>query len=388
MSPCGIDGGKSFYQHPGPTQPGDYAFDDLSVELNAFLDRTSHAAGASGSERVKTIPFQIRSDSVGRATIALDPLDYTVLLTHSWPNPADKTLRLDQTYTVDFCQETRIPLDAAPNAGKGALLSVTLDIEGVLGQERLFGADFPVVSDAAPRETATVNSDFGVAQPLTTGIPLKLAGVALRLDSDRTDEAAIFAAIQANDGGEPAATGALTSANVTLAPAPADAALPPLVWTTLLFDRPAEIGKETPVFLMVKGARGALRVGLNESAISPPASDSGTAPEENGLSGPALYNRGGGQTWKPFRGAFGGPRLQVALIAAPDPEIPKAPLEIGLERGGTPGVFQRITPGPSGQPVRVILTPPVAGPEALTLIIRSHARGSLTISRIIQEFTP
>jgi hypothetical protein len=249
------------------------------------------------------------------------------------------------------------------------LTGLRLDASGAAGPERLLG-DVPRHDG---RQFATVSPDYAVAQQVTIasgaaeglgfqpGGVVNVAGVAALAVVDAESE--LYAELRRDDGGAPAADAPLGGVSFTVTPRE-DA--PGAAWVYAALTEPAELPVDTPHWVVLRGIRGAAHVALAEAA------------PDGGYLGAALVNRGG-QLWKPLApaGASGPALARVTYV--PEPDNTTAPVEIELEGGAV----QR--PELAPEPQRLAFAGGgAAGPSAL--VVTSHARGTLALSNVVQEF--
>ena len=96
--------------------------------------------------------------------------------------------------------------------------------------------------------------------------------------------------------------------------------------------------------------------------------------------GRVVVNRGG-QLWKSInRRNPTGTAALARLVYLPEIDNQLAAIEIGIEGVTSP---ERLTPGEAQS---ISLKPTGASSTAPVIIIKSHARGTLTIANVIQEY--
>ena len=354
-----LNQGAVFWTHSGALAPGSYDLPDFSAQVNAYLDKYQAKDGKV------TLQFLVKSDVAGHVSIAVGSgFRFSLLQTQSWKNGLDSTYRVDRTLALTFNQTEQLSIDpVAPPAGRRAVVSqIRLDAGGQFGSERLLGA----AETHDGREYATISPDFSIAQQakpvkslLKTAV--QCTGVAGYFESDRAAE--IYLEIESDRNGSPAADAPLAKANVSFQPAAQNAPQP---WTFAKFDKPAELQPDTPYWIVAKGVRGSVRLGVM------PAVADGSRPV---IRGALLLNRGG-QIWKSFSPAAR--ESLFSLVYVPQPDNQTAAIVISVA-----GTAQRLDPQSTPKTVRF----PVSSGGAPVLVIDSHAAGSLTVANVIQEYT-
>jgi hypothetical protein len=361
-----LNQGSVFWTYPGLAAPGTYQIPDFSQQANAYLDKYKSQDG-----KVK-LQFQVKSDVAGKVQIEINgDLASSMLQTQSWPNPLDSTFRVDRTLSVGFNQIETLPIDpVSPPAGKqAAVKTVRLDAGGQFGADRLLG---PVeVHDG--RQFATVSSDFSVAQALQFAksilkTSVQASGIAGYFEA--SDKAEFYVELQSDDSGSPANATPLAKANVSFVPADTGSPQP---WTFAKFEKPVELKPDTPYWVIAKGVRGAVHLGVKISmAVAP-----GAAVARGGL----LLNRGG-LVWKNFAGSTSPPlESLLSLVYLPQPDNQTSAVAISVGNGAP----QQIDPKTPARTVTFDLSAGLSGPP--TLIIDSRAAGSLIIANVVQEYS-
>lgn len=362
-----LNQGTVFWTHPGVVAAADYAIPDFSEQANAYLDKFQSKDGKV------TLQFQVKSDVAGTVRIQIkDDLKYSMLQTQSWPNPLDSTFRVDRTLKVMFNQVETLAIDAVtPPTGRSAAISVIrFDAGGQFGADRLLG---PVESHDG-LNLASVSPDFSVAQAVTFAksilkTTIQSTGVAGYFEAD--DKAEFYIELQNDQAGSPANDAPLAKSNVTFDPADKN---DPQPWTFAKFEKPAALKPDTPYWIVAKGVRGSVRLGLKAAASGHGAS---AAVTRGGL----LLNRGG-QIWKVLAGPTS-PPLQALMSLVYLPQSDNQTSAIGISVSG--GSRQQIDPQSAAKTFSI----PISGalPGAPILTIDSRGLGSLTIANVIQEYT-
>ena len=332
---------------------------------NRYLDSARLPDGET------TLNFVVRSDTPGVVSIAVpsETLEYTVLQTQAWPNPLDGSVRIDRNLELEFGDVIRIVLDPPAGGPPGGmpLAGVRLDLSGQPGPERLLG-DVPAHDR---REFATVSADYAVAQGFTVasgagaqgglgfrpGGVVRVAGVAAIAGVEA--EAELYLEIQPDADGAPGSAPPLGGANFQLAPGPDDA---PEGWVYTALPEPVDVPVDMPHWIILRSIQGAARVAIVRAA--------------GDYLGALLVNRGG-QRWKPVVAGAAVALIRVAYLPEPDNET--APVALGLE--GRPAEHPDVSP----QVERLTLE---AGPGSVpgALVLTSHARGTVSLSNVVQEF--
>lgn len=368
-----LNQGAVFWTHPGSAKAGDYAIPDFSAQANTYLDKYHSQDG-----RV-TLQFMVKSDTDGSAFITIGDVQFSLLQTQSWKNELDSTFRIDRTFKLTFNQMERLPVDAVtPPQGRSAVVSmIRLDAGGQFGADRLLGE----IEAHDGGQFATVTQEFSIGQQAIAfagaGSPnsrfkdlmkttIQCTGVAGYFEAD--DKAEFYVEMQADQDGSPAGGAPLAKANVGFAPGDKKNLQP---WTFARFEKPTELKPDTPYWIVVKGVRGAVRLGLkaadaNTNALTQPPVTRGTL----------LLNRGG-PIWK----SFAPDPLQslLSLVYVPQPDNQTAAIEISIGEGGA---STRIDPQSAAKTVSL----PTSGAGAPILVVGSRGLGSLTIANVIQEY--
>lgn len=354
-----LNQGTVFWTHAGALAAGTYAIPDFSTQANTYLDKYQSPNGKV------TLQFLVKSDVAGHVTIAIDSnFQFSLLQTQSWKNDLDSTFRVDRTLKLTFNQVQQLPIDAvAPPAGRRAVVSqIRVDAGGQFGAERMLGA----VLAHDGRDFATVSPEFSIAQqatPVKTLLKtaIQCVGVAGYFEADAAAE--FYLEMQSDQNGSPGGDAPLAKSNVSFQPVdPKD----PQPWTFAKFEKSAELKPDTPYWIVAKGVRGTVRLGLMTGAAG--ASEPVTR-------GALLLNRGG-QIWKAF--ATASLQALLSLVYVPGTDNQTAAIEISVG-----GVSQRIDP----QAAARTLTFPVSSSAAPAVTIDSRALGSLTVANVIQEYT-
>jgi hypothetical protein len=416
--------GPAFWTHAGTLDEGPHPLPDFSEQLNQVLDSLPPEASSI------TLRFRLKSDTPGKIRIQIGRIEFGVLHTQSWTNPLDDTVRVERNLQLDFGSQAHIPLQPPelPNLGF-TLASVTMDIGGQLGPERLLGS----VAAHGDREFATLSSAFSLAQSFILENPIRLTGLAGFFRAEV--EAELYAEIQPDIQGVPANGPALSRASLTL-PASSEGSQG---WSYIPLDPAIDLEATKRYWMILKGVRSQVRLGLkvhNEEpfgeilinrgglrwkrlgwAYNPGRLFSldltaaawlglGQASKElrqisqaNGVtlssSSGVQQSHGGWQVTDPesqrvYRIQSQQGKLEVVegtlvgllrLVYLPEIDNQTAAVEIRME-GVTS--FQKIDPLPEAQNLTIPITAWQGQP--LVLEVRSHARGTLSIANVVQEY--
>jgi hypothetical protein len=359
-----LDGGEVFWSFADLAVEGEHELPDFVEHVNTYLDKLP-----VDSKEV-FLRFLVKSDGPGEVKVTVEDIEYSVIQTQSWTNPLDNTIRLDRTFQLDFGSIERVQLDAfSGKDNKTIFLSrIKGDLGGEFGPERLLTK----VEAHDGREFATVSSDYSLAQGFkleesVLGARKSIQGVGVAGFFRADSEAEIYIEIQTDANGFPSAGAPLAKADLALSP-PEDKESKKLTFVN--FEAPVELKLDTPYWLVIKGIQGKILVGLQ-------------ARTEEYLQ-QALVNRGG-QLWKSFsRTSDPAPSALLRLIYLPEIDNQMAAVEVGIE--GTPA-SQRFDPKPEAQPISFD-APQGSDIEQPVIIIKSHARGTLSIANVIQEYSP
>jgi hypothetical protein len=367
-----LSGGDPIWSFGPVLSASMYALPDFSQHLNTYLDR-AHATGP-----VSRLTFVCKSDTPGKVGVRLSQLEFSQVRTESWPNPLDRTTRLDRNLALSFGEIDRLPpLDAlATGQGRVELLSVKLDASGQFGPDRLLGD----VETHDGHLLATISGDYALAQRVSVSADVfksacRCTGINAFLTADSKTE--LYLEVQPGASGYPSADAPLAKANVSFTPADPNSTQP---WTFARFDAPVDLKPSLSYWVVIKGGRGVTRLGLRQQ---PAATYTAAEPVVRDR---LLVSRGG-MIWK--------------TLFRPDPVPPIVAL-LGLiylpgADEQTAAVELIVTGVPSAPPLRQSLDPARA-PRTLELTaarqswntaiveVRSHAAGSLTLANLIREY--
>jgi hypothetical protein len=365
-----LDQGDPIWTHAGVLAEGPHDIPNFALQANAYLDKVKLPPGVQ-----TTLRFMVKSDTPGSVELAVGARpQYSLLQTQTWPNPLDGSVRIDRNLDLDFGGVTRLDLD--PLIGQDGAVTrgnIALDVSGTLGPERMLGG--LAVHDGA--QFATVSGDYFVAQAVrlddpaaglgfAPGTKVNVAGVTGVVDIAGETELYIELQPDAGGGAGPATGTPLAKLNATLKPPDPSA---PRAWAFAAFETPAELAVDADYWIVLKGIRGSAKLGLASVA--------------GGYLGELRFNRGG-RLWRRFDTET--PQTDTSHLAAvvrlvylPAPDIQSAALEIGV-----PGASLQLT-SPEATAQRIALVA-LGGNGPTSLVLSSHARGSLTIANVVQEF--
>jgi hypothetical protein len=348
-----LDQGEPFWSHGGTLPPGRHELPDFARHLNDYLDR------ADAGQEPLVLRFMVASDVGAAVRLEVGPVRFSQLQTQTWRNPLDDTIRLDRNLPVGFASVERLELDPIREPRPQlARTVVRMDVGGTLGSERLLGR----VRGHGGGQFATVTVDYALAQQLQPPVALQTTGLVAFLHA--LDAAEVYAELAqggATTGPEPRQ--ALASANLQVDPSTAQGA-----WTFLKLGSPVDLEPGRTYWLVVKGVRGTVLVGL--------------APDQDGHLGQVMVNRGG-RLWRSLSQGAGRPLTALlGLIYQPGPDNQTAALELGLEGGPPP---QRMD---LGDGVRTVVLDAAAldAADPATVVLRSHASGTLSIANVVQGY--
>jgi hypothetical protein len=348
-----LDQGQPFWSHGGTLAPGRHDLPDFAPQLNDYLDR------ADGGRQPVVLRFLVTSEARGTVRLEVDQVRFSQLQTQTWANPLDDTIRLDRNVELGFAAVERLALDPIRERQPPLVrTTVRMDLGGELGAERLLGA----ARGHDGRDFGTVTVDYALAQRLEAPVPLRMVGLVAFLRCAGAAEVYAEVAQGTIDGPEPRQ--ALATANAQLDPAATGQGS----WEFLALDTPSDLQPGTSYWVVLKGVRGTVAVGLQSGQVD--------------HLGQLLVNRGG-RRWRSLGHPAGPPvTALLGLVYLPGPDNQTAALEIGLEGGQPP---QRMD---LGNGVRTISLDAAAldASRPVTVVIRSNASGTLSIANVLQEY--
>jgi hypothetical protein len=355
-----LEGGEVFWTSSSTTNEGTFELPNFVEQANSYLDKLP-----VGTTEVALV-FLVQSDGPGKVKITVDEesLSYSAIQTQAWPNPLDDTIRLDRNLELDFGSVELLELDAlaAGKTGTPSLTLISADVGGQFGKERLF-TNVPTHNG---KEFATISSEYALAQSLelsesilSTDKPLHAAGVAALFRVD--DKLELYVELQPDSGGSPASGAPLAKSNLTLAAGSE--------WVFANFEQPVDLQLDTPYWIVFKGIQGKALLALG-------------APSEDYLAH-VLVNRGG-QLWKAINRRSPAATCALArLVYLPELDNQSAAIEIGIQGASS---LERLDPTPEARTISLQRAAGTPSRKAV-IVIRSHARGTLTIANLIQEYT-
>jgi hypothetical protein len=371
-----LDGGEVFWSFAGVLKQGPHKLPDMAKHVNVYLDKLPDNTGKVA------LRFLMTSDGPGQVKITVaEDMEYSSIQTQTWRNALDDSIRFDRNLQLDYGMVQRIPLKPVSDQADQeiSLSKIEMDIAGEFSQERLLGS----VQVNGTNQFATINTDYSVAQEFqlnpeqlqageSTAIsrveasefagPIRVTGITgyLKVDS----ETEVYIEIQSGINGSPSAEPPLAKCNLSLTPAKSDGKGH---WASGSFETPADLETETPYLIVIKGITGKAQLGLR-------------APTEGEYLQKVLVNRGG-EVWRNICPSSGTVVGMLRLIYLPGIDNQTAAIEMGVE--GKPK-FEPFSPGSE---VQTVSLDDLTGLSQATLVIKSHAKGTLTIANVIQEYS-
>ncbi len=350
--------GEVFWTNGGTLSQDSYLLSNFAEQLNAYLDRVQPTSDSI------PIQFLVKSDTPGKVEIILNEneLDYSLLQTQIWDNSLDNSIRVDRNLQLDFATLERIPLQPISAQGnqKFSLDQISLNIGGELGQERLLGS----VDVHNGREFATITNDYSLAQSFELEVPIKVTGITAYFKA--SSEAELYVEIQHNLNGFPSVEPPLTKSHLAIAPVEDPGSKR---FTSASFETPVDLEAKKLYWVVIKGIRGQAQLGLQD--------------QKGGYLRQFLINRGG-RLWKNLsRQSNSAISALVRLIYLPEIDNQTAAIEIGIEDVQS---LQQLDPEPEAQTLSIDVKN--TGIQQAVIVIKSHARGSLSIANVIQEYKP
>jgi hypothetical protein len=365
-----LQGGPVLWNHAGVAPPGPYDIPDFAAQANAYLDQAKIIGNGV------TFQFLVKSETAGTVQISINPnLDFVLLQTQSWKNSMDSTIRLDRNLQLDYNSVEELPLEDIATPGAIKRSQIRFDAGGKFDPGRLLGE----VTTFDGRQAATISSDYSLAQNfqiVSTVVKkgIQCSGISAYFQSD--SPADLYFELQTDATGSPGNAMPLASANVPYKPPEKGA---PQLWTFAAFLKPAELSLDTIYWVVIKAVRGTANLGLQISSPDPSHAVS---------YGPALINRGGDR-WKCLaispkgRGDSCSLTLRALAGIVYLPGLDNQTAAIHALVGNTPAE-QRFDA--AAKPLTISLGLTGITQKQAVLIIRSHARGMLTLANVIQEY--
>lgn len=353
-----LDGGDVFFRFGDQMTANEYALPDFSANVNAFLD------AYAGPLPVR-LRFIVTSDSTGSADIALDPLDFTRIQTQTWANAADGTTRADKSFELDFGDLRDAELLPLPVDGsQGKLVALSFDVTGEFGPERTLG---DATLHHATNEFATISSDFGIAQRVRPAVEAQCTGIALAIANESA--ATLYVGLYADlDDLPDTSRPTLGEAQVEVT---AGDGAPHWCYATL--QAPVMLPPDQPAWIVCRGIQGSVRHAVVRAEVA--------------LLEQLRISRGG-HLWRAFSQSDpDAPRGLARLVYLPNAENGAAAVEVVLASAssGVAHASSALDPTAQVNSQRLALGSVAAG-EHIVASIRSSARGTLTLQKVIQEY--
>lgn len=365
--------GDVFWSFGGVLTEASYDLPDFASALNAYLDTAQFDAA------VTELPLVIKSDAPGKVGIDITELTYSQVKTQAWANPLDGTTRVDRNVAVDFGTVEQVPLDAlTEQAGRVVQLrSLRMDVGGRFGPDRLLGE----IEPHDGRQFATISADYTLAQSFIVSgklIPGPRSCTGITCFFVGGDKAELYVELQKDANGYPAADPPLAKASLMFTPPEKSGHMP---WTFARFSAPAELRTDIPYWVVIKGVRGAVRLGLQ---VTSNGDDSALPVLRN-----TMYINRGGQLWKSMFRPTPVPRIvaMCGVVYQPGSDDQTAAVQIsatGAPESSDP-VGERIDPDKAPRTISLNVKPDV-GWNHLLLEVRSNAQGTLSIANVIREY--
>lgn len=347
--------GDAFWNFAATLTGTRYNFPDIAEPINQYLDRILTESGELALPI--NLQFMIQSSSSGKAEIAIYSIRYVRLKTESWTNDLDDTIRVDRNYSLNFAQSEHLSLEPIDNASELTLSSIRMDIGGEFGPERLLGN----VVQHDRQEFAKVSQEYALALRFVLDKPVECAGIIAMLESEK--DAEVYVEIQIDENGSPAVTEPLAKTTVTLSASEDDSGN----WLGATFSENIPIEAGVPYWIVIKGIQGNVLLALQNQ--------NGTYLTETQV------NRGG-QLWKPLHAlpSESLPLLRLVYL----PEIDNQTAAINIRLGESNGMSLPFDPLFEAQNLTIQPTENLSPP--VTIVVESHAQGSLSIANIVQEY--
>ncbi len=287
----------------------------------------------------------------------------------------DSTIHLDRNLQLDYNSVEQLPLEDIATPGAIKRSEIRFDAGGKLDPGRLLGE----VTTFDGRQTATMSSDYSLAQNFqivskVVKKSIQCSGISAYLQAE--SPADLYFELQPDAAGVPGNATPLASANVSYKPPEKGS---PQTWTFAAFSKPAELSLDIRYWVVIKAVRGITNLGLH---IASPDSSQPVS------YGPALINRGGDR-WKCLALAPKGRgdscsavlRALAGIVYVPGPDNQTAAIHALVDSTSAEQRFDA-----AAKPVNVSLVLTNNTQKQAVLIIRSHARGMLTLANVIQEY--
>jgi hypothetical protein len=369
-------GDTTVWTQAGTLNQSRYTLPEAKDALNAYLEKQK------ATSPLQKLAFVAHSDSPGRVGLSVK-LDYVQIKTQSWPNPLDKTTRIDRNLPLSFGAIVRVSLDPLIDQTSVAvkLESLSTDLDGKFGPDRLLAH----LDAHDGRQFATIDTDYSLAQAFQlTGTtpdgrqilhsPVNCTGISCLVDSQ--DKSELYAEIQPDGAGFPGSGAPLAKGTVSITPARPDGQ--PLPWAFVKFAAPVKLDTDSPYWLVLKAVQGSLTVALAEVADPP-----GAAP----LSAGRLCVSRSSQLWKDMFRSNSDPQVAslTGVVYLPGKDDQTAALQI-VTSGAPQGLTLSTAADPTQKPQTVQQSTQNADWRQVTLEVRSYAAGTLHLANVIQRF--
>lgn len=358
-----LDHGDIFWAFPGVLVNDEYNLPNFAEQVNAYLDKVD----AAENDKVP-LRFFVRSDGPGKVKIdtaeSPETLKYSLLKTQTWENKLDGTHRFDRNLKLDFGMIETIYLDPVidDDTSRVRITKIGLDIGGEFGKERLLGG----IETHDGKEFATLSSEYSISQCIKLDAFIRstqCVGVCGFLKAMEDTE--LYIEIQTDENGFPSTESPLTKSKMTLKPLKEE---DPGYWVYSAFEKPIDLEADESYWIVIKGVQGSALLGLQKQADDTIKKIS--------------VNKGG-RLWKNISTKPSPALLRIVYL--PEIDSQTAAIEIGVNEASF--APSNIDPGFAPQTVSLDVNKVVAKNEAAIIVIKSNARGTLSIANVIQEYS-
>ena len=309
-----LAGGEVFLFNAGELAEKTYSIPDFAEHVNNYLDEFR------GESEEGFLRFLVKSDTPGKVKITIKDIkseDYSLIQPQEWSNPLDDTTRIDRNYQLDYSmiESEELNTISDPDHPNVTLNRIKMDIGGEFGQERLLGS----VDEHDGKKFVTISNDYSFAQKFAfetsefeLAKPVKCVGISGFFQTGA--EAELYIEIQNDMNGFPASGSPLTKANLSLVSPEKNGSG---FWAFCNFDAPVDFNAATFYWIVIKGVQGEAQFGLKS--------------QEDGYLKEVRVNRGG-QFWRPIRNASD-PTIAglLRLVYLPEIDNQTAAVEIGIK---------------------------------------------------------
>lgn len=363
-----LDGGSVVWNRGGEVPPHTYELPELSAAANAAFDAAGERIGDP-----PTLRFLVRSDTGGAAAISVRGTPAFVrMVTETWPNERDGSLRADRNLELELGANAVVPL-RDDGLAASALERLSLDVGGTFEPPRVLDR----LVDHDDTTFVTVSPEFFVAQQVSVAISIQCVGLGGVLVAGADGE--IHCSLEAaGPDGMPASGTALASATLPIARDDTDGAPG---WRFVSFASPVSLVPNGRYWAVFRGVQGKAWLGLHAVGRSREADDAGA-----GL----LVSRGG-QSWRALDESMP-PRFEgaVRLTYLPTVDTQAGALEVTLLAASAETVRALATHRvePAGAVQTIELAPPSAlsAGEHIGLRVVAYGKGRATIANVIREY--